>query len=372
MGNCLYSAGLAFVWCRVGCSKTKIAAMAYHPPSPSYEITRSVDELANGKDTADSASEPAQQTEGEPDAGSSATALAEPGAGVVSPKAKPEYTMRFIYQDLQAFLGGMMSQVEPTRITTQSGSSIPAVFVPAPDGGVLTLLYSHGNAVDIGEMLPFWLMLSRSLNVNVFGYEYTGYGDSRGPPEQPTEGQTYLDIEAAYAALIKRVPANTVVLYGQSVGSGPSCHMAGRGTIAGVVLHSGLMSGLNVLRPPQSGSCLASCCAPSCLLCCCDVYRNIDKISNFTCPVCILHGRDDEVIAFQHAERLYAKCRPASKSEPYWPAGARHNDLVEHNHDAYISRLNTFLRALESSLQPAASDAAPTPPTGAATPVTAM
>lgn len=39
-----------------------------------------------------------------------------------------------------------------------------------------TLLHSHGNAVDIGEMLPLYEELASLLKVNVMCYDYTGCG----------------------------------------------------------------------------------------------------------------------------------------------------------------------------------------------------
>jgi hypothetical protein len=45
-------------------------------------------------------------------------------------------------------------------VTTAQGNGIVSAFVPFQDGrgnaaaAPLTLLYSHGNAVDLGQMLP--------------------------------------------------------------------------------------------------------------------------------------------------------------------------------------------------------------------------
>lgn len=63
--------------------------------------------------------------------------------------------------------------------------------------------------------------LGRLLRVNVMGYDYTGYGVCSG---QPSIAATCCDISAMLQSLetdhgIKR---HTVVLYGQSVGSGPT------------------------------------------------------------------------------------------------------------------------------------------------------
>lgn len=44
----------------------------------------------------------------------------------------------------------------------------------------VTFLYSHGNAEDLNSSYSWMRRLSRELNVNVIGYDYTGYGLSTG------------------------------------------------------------------------------------------------------------------------------------------------------------------------------------------------
>ncbi len=86
--------------------------------------------------------------------------------------------------------------------------------------------------------------LSRLLRVNVMAYDYSGYGCSSG---SPTVNNTLADITAVLQCLSDAygIPASRVVLYGQSVGSGPSCYLAAqRPDLAGVVLHSPLLSGV--------------------------------------------------------------------------------------------------------------------------------
>lgn len=67
---------------------------------------------------------------------------------------------------------------------------------------------------------------------------------------QPSESSTYADIEAIYECLETEygVSQEDVILYGQSVGSGPTLHLAAKlPRLRGVVLHSGILSGLRVL-----------------------------------------------------------------------------------------------------------------------------
>lgn len=43
-----------------------------------------------------------------------------------------------------------------------------------------TILFSHGNGSDLGQMTAAMLQLGLFLQCNVFAYDYTGYGESRG------------------------------------------------------------------------------------------------------------------------------------------------------------------------------------------------
>lgn len=68
--------------------------------------------------------------------------------------------------------------------------------------------------------------------------------------KQPSEQNTYADIEAAYSCLKDKygVREEDVILYGQSVGSGPTLDLASRlPYLRAVVLHSAILSGLRVL-----------------------------------------------------------------------------------------------------------------------------
>lgn len=70
--------------------------------------------------------------------------------------------------------------------------------------------------------------------------------------KQPTELNTYADIDAAYKCLKEQygVKDEQLILYGQSVGSGPTLDLASRlPNLRGVVLHSPILSGMRVLYP---------------------------------------------------------------------------------------------------------------------------
>ena len=75
------------------------------------------------------------------------------------------------------------------------------------------------------------------------GYDYTGYGQSYG---KPSEQNTYADIEAAYRYLVEKYGAKEedIILYGQSVGSGPTIDLATcLPDLRAVILHSPILFG---------------------------------------------------------------------------------------------------------------------------------
>ncbi|KAH9290906.1 hypothetical protein KI387_035023, partial [Taxus chinensis] len=176
--------------------------------------------------------------------------------------------------------------VDVLKLPTRRGQEIVAMYVRNPLAS-LTLLYSHGNAADLGQMYELFVELSVHLRVNLMGYDYSGYGQSSG---KPSEHNTYADIEAAYRCLEDQYGAKEedIILYGQSVGSGPTLDLAARlPRLRAVVLHSPILSGLRVMYPVKRTYWF-------------DIYKNIDKISLVNCPVLIMHGTSDEVVDCSH------------------------------------------------------------------------
>ena len=210
--------------------------------------------------------------------------------------------------------------LHPSRhfwLNTDHGSRIPAFFIERP-GAMVTLLFSHGNAEDLGMIYDWFNDLARVLRVNIMAYDYTGYGKSSGTP---TEDNCYADIEAAYKYLteVRRIQPEQIVLYGRSLGSGPSCYLASRTatagrSVGGVILQSPLLSAYRVafnFRFTMVG----------------DRFPNIDYAGAIRCPVFIVHGTQDEVVPFWHGEELFLALPQEWRAKPFWVEGAGHNNI---------------------------------------------
>lgn len=237
----------------------------------------------------------------------------------------------------------LQDNVEIMFLQTARKQEIVAMFVRNPRAR-LTLLYSHGNAADLGQMHDLYVELSNMLRVNLMGYDYTGYGASSG---KPTEFNTYADIEAAFRCLETKygIRKEDVILYGQSVGSGPTVDLAARTPrLRGVVLHSPIMSGVRVLYEVKHTYWF-------------DIFPNIDKIPILECPTLIMHGTADEVVDVAHGRRLAEVCK--RPYEPLFIEGARHCDLEFF--PEFLKQLRKFIAYVEQH-PPPPEDALPRKP----------
>ncbi|KAK3258989.1 hypothetical protein CYMTET_31994, partial [Cymbomonas tetramitiformis] len=65
-------------------------------------------------------------------------------------------------------------------ISTKAKQRIPVLHLLHPDSVGVTILFSHGNAVDLGIIRDQLLLLCTELRVNVFSYDYSGFGQASG------------------------------------------------------------------------------------------------------------------------------------------------------------------------------------------------
>ncbi|KAF6169094.1 hypothetical protein GIB67_038591 [Kingdonia uniflora] len=204
------------------------------------------------------------------------------------PPNPPSYTIEIDKSSGKLKMGNVTHKynVDVLKLCTKTGNDIIAVYVKNPKAS-LTLLYSHGNAADLGQMIELFDELSVHMCVNVMGYDYSGYGQSSG---KPTEQNTYADIEAAYKCLldIYGVKENEIIFYGQSVGSGPTLELALKlNGLRAMILHSAFLSGLRVMFSVKRSYWF-------------DIYKNIDKIGNVKCPVLVIHVSNSFLVSYEN------------------------------------------------------------------------
>lgn len=213
---------------------------------------------------------------------------------------------------------------EATIITTSTKTKVPVFVLRHPEARY-TIIYSHGNAADIGLMLFIFELLVKRLKVNLVGYDYTGYGASKDFGVAPTEKQVLKDIAAVFDWVVEQNIATPeqIILYGQSVGSGPSCYLAARKPVAGLILHSPILSGLRVITDSRS-------------LACFDIFPNLKHITLVKAPVFVIHGLQDREVPVHHGERLLELTGEKYRALPWWVEQRGHNDVLQGNEKEYL------------------------------------
>ncbi len=236
-------------------------------------------------------------------------------------------------------------QLAITRVNGDDGNAVAVLHLPNP-AARFTLLFSHGNAEDLGYLAPF-LMELREAGFAVLAYDYRGYGLSTGGP--PSTAGSYRDHAAVYrhATQTLKIPPSRIILHGRSVGAGPAVALAAREPVGGLVVESGFVSAYRVLtRWPLLPF---------------DKFPNLANIRRARCPVLVIHGRQDEIIPVWHGEKLFAAA-PEPKFA-LWVDGAGHNDLAAVAWDAYVRALQDLAQRLDArSVTP--SPPAPLPQAG--------
>lgn len=235
---------------------------------------------------------------------------------------------------------------------------IPIMYYPSSNSKKV-LIYSHGNASDLGDMAEYLIFLNKLLGISVVGYEYLGYGFSEvkksdeycgslctdtscmGCPsankEKASEWESPLlhgfpSEEGCYKSLwmtynwVKSdlgVADEDIILMGQSIGSGPTCEIAAKTKCGAVILLTPFRSAVKVVTDTSLGYFV-------------DFFQNEDKICNIDAPILIVHGTDDEVIHPSHATQLVDVLNEAKRPHTMlWVEGATHNNIVAFDECSY-------------------------------------
>ena len=219
---------------------------------------------------------------------------------------------------------------EDVYLETSDGVKINAWFVPAssPRG---TILFCHGNAGNISHRLEMIKMLNE-LDLNVFIFDYRGYGKSAG---FPSEKGTYLDALAAYEYLKTRddVDSEKIIVHGKSLGAAITIDLSTRVTPRAIICESAFTSIADIgqeiypFLPMKLINTIK--------------YDNLSKIDKLDMPKLVIHSREDEIIPFHHGQRLFEK---AAGSKEFYQMKGSHNEGIMVYRDEYLREIDKFLR----------------------------
>lgn len=193
-----------------------------------------------------------------------------------------------------------------------------------------TLLYCHGNTGSIAGRIGVFKYL-RGLRVNLFAFDYRGYGRSSGTP---SERGLYLDARSAFDFLIEDLDQNPaeVLVFGHSLGGAVAIDCALDRPMAGLIIQSSFTHIRDAAKSmfPTLPMHLAAT----------RQFRSIDKVGELTMPKLFIHGRADETVPYSLGEELYEAA--ADPKEHYEVPGAGHNDVHRYGGVTYLRKVWRF------------------------------
>ncbi len=211
------------------------------------------------------------------------------------------------------------------------GNKLHGWWIPK-DGATHTIIYLHGNAGNISGRLEKVSILN-ALGVNVFIFDYRGYGLSEG---SPSEEGLYEDADAAYDYLIqeRKLDPNSIVIYGASLGGAPAVDLASKVDCGALILNSTFTSGVDMGKHiyPFIPSFLVNI-----------KLDSVSKIKNITVPKLFIHSVDDKVVPFVLGEKLF---NAAAEPKRFERMVGDHVNAHFYEYDRYKKVLGDFLKGL--------------------------
>jgi len=182
-----------------------------------------------------------------------------------------------------------------------NGERLHGVFFPYQDINphgtpVGTILYIHGNAGDVSQMLGWADQMRSQFQCNVLIFSYAGYGKSEGRPTAPG----ILDDGLAALTFLNEqegIPTDHIIVWGLSLGGAVAVDLASNHEVKALIVESSFTSLADMGRVVIPF-------LPARLLLW-EQLSSIDKIGNVRSPVFISHGRSDRTIPFSQGQRLF-------------------------------------------------------------------
>lgn len=218
---------------------------------------------------------------------------------------------------------------EDVWFESEDGVALHGWWIEHPKA-VATVVYCHGNTGSIADRIGLYRHLRR-MKVNIFAFDYRGYGRSEGVP---SEKGLYADVRAACDQVTEAIGVDDddLLLFGHSLGGAVAIEGALHRPVAALVVQSSFTDlramarhyypGLPVHFFARNG------------------FRSIDKVGRLTMPKLFIHGTEDGHVPIDEGRQLFAA---AAEPKQWYPVrNAGHNDVHRHGSLRYFRTLTRF------------------------------
>ncbi len=222
--------------------------------------------------------------------------------------------------------------IEEIILTNEAGDKLLSWYSPVQEPAA-TILFFHGNGGNVAMRADKFRQLNAA-GYSVFMLGYPGYGGSEGSPSEAAFVEAG---ELAYRHLLNNgIEKESIVIYGESIGSGVAVQLAGKEHAKALVLEAPMNSVREIAESVYWF-------VPVRLILK-DTFLSYNFIADIDMPLLVLHGDLDRVIPIESGKRLFDQALEPKRFHAV--EGGGHNNLYDF---PVVRLISTFL----SSLTPA-------------------
>lgn len=192
------------------------------------------------------------------------------------------------------------------------------LFVPRSNSKIL-IIYAHANGVDIGEIHGRLRYVSERLKVNMLLFDYPGYGKYEGKSDESSVDQC-MNVLLNFATQELNWPIENIILWGCSIGTGPSTRKAKvlneqKKKLGGLILQCPYKSIKHAAESlaGKIGRFLIS-----------QRWNIQSEIMDCSCPVLWIHGKKDSLFSWYGSLEMYNNYHTHLRS-CHFPKDANHH-----------------------------------------------
>lgn len=225
---------------------------------------------------------------------------------------------------------GIPLPIQEVWFKAEDGVKLHGWYVPHEEAEA-SFLFFHGNAGNLSHRTENVFLLYH-LKLNVFIFDYRGYGKSEGDPD---ERGIRLDSQAAYDMLMAQpgVSARSLILFGRSLGGVFAAYIASQNPAAGLILESSFTNAKDMagrMFPILPVGWFMS-----------SELDTLSYVAHLNVPKLFLHGTADSIIPYTLGRELYQGA--ADPKEFYNIAGAGHNNTIRVGGSDYFDKIKEFI-----------------------------
>ena len=224
----------------------------------------------------------------------------------------------------------ILVNVEKVKIETRDNIQLISWFHEKNLNKHKTVLFLHGNAGSLENRIHK-INHFKDMDINFLIIAWRGFSGNKGAP---TEKGLYEDARSAVRWLkSKGVSENSIIIYGESLGTGVATEIAQNKNFGGIILESPFTSMIDAGKDKYPF-------LPVKLLLK-DKYESNKKIQNIKSPILIMHGKVDKIVPFHMGKKMYE----LANNPKYYYFSKYDDHMMEYNENL-LKKVKDFINSL--------------------------